>query len=95
MRRKGAPTKGFTMKTKVPTVEVADVAELNRYTLQELYRWLDHCERGNTYLAWYGQCRALGLNHKQAILDTITRYDLNHQNWWLERRLDANTLVQP
>lgn len=49
--------------------------------LQELYRKFDGADGGaNGRLAWYGQARAKGLSHEEAIEDTRKQY----QSWCLE-----------
>lgn len=50
--------------------------------LQELYNHLDHCDHGDKYIAWYGQCRAQGMSHKAAIQDTVEHYKLLDTEWY-------------
>lgn len=61
------------------------VAEDGQEALQEVYRHLDHCDRGDTYIAWYGQCRAVGEDHATAMAPTIKRYSLETQPWYQHR----------
>lgn len=42
----------------------------NRAALQELYRELDFTGTGTRNLAWYGQQRALGYSHEEALART-------------------------
>jgi hypothetical protein len=53
--------------------------------LQELYLHLDHCDNGNKYIAWYGQLRAEGKSHDEAITLTLDRYRIREQEWYKKR----------
>lgn len=55
--------------------------------LQELLHKFDGVDGGNTRLAWYGQCRAEGKTHEEAIIDTYNRYRLWCYEVWPRRNI--------
>lgn len=57
--------------------------------LQELYAHLDGVNGGDTRLAWYGQLRAEGLSHAEAMEGTLVRYAVRTQPWYLHRFPEA------
>jgi hypothetical protein len=51
--------------------------------LQELYQHLDCIGlRGNQQIAWYGQCRAQGMTHAEALADSIEKFGLEREAWY-------------
>jgi hypothetical protein len=50
--------------------------------LQELYRHLEHAHHGDRHMAYYGQCRAQELSHKEALEKTIEHFRLRHEDWY-------------
>ena len=56
-----------------------------REDLQELYRHLDHVDNGDLYIAWYGQLRAEGLSHREALEATIVKWGLREKPWYQAR----------
>lgn len=66
----------------------------NMDPLQELYNKFDGTgEGGNRRLAWYGQCRAQGLSHDEAILDTYRKYKSWCEEFWPKRGIDLPTCI--
>ena len=68
-------------KKSLTTVDPTPVAA-PRDDLQNLYFHLEHCDHGNKYMAWYGQCRAQGMDHDSAIEDTISHYHIRSTPWY-------------
>lgn len=58
--------------------------------LQELYNKFDGTGNSDARLAWYGQCRAKGLNHDEAIADTA-----NHFRIWVAEVWPARGIPLP
>lgn len=48
----------------------------NREALQELYRVLDTTPGGTSRIAWYGQLRAEGYDHDEALTRTAREYGI-------------------
>lgn len=42
-------------------------------------------QTGNRHLAWYGQCRAKEMPHREAIIDMVLNYNLWLSDWWAKR----------
>lgn len=59
--------------------------EADRARLQELLHHLDNSQDGTTCLAWYGQNRAQGMDHAEAMEDTILQFRLRDRPWWAVR----------
>jgi hypothetical protein len=53
--------------------------------LQELYRHLEHAVLGNVHMAFYGQLRAHGRSHHQALNETIKHFRLEDEEWYRTR----------
>jgi hypothetical protein len=53
--------------------------------LQELYFHLEHTQSGDRYIAWYGQLRAMGWDHPNALQCTIDHFHLTEQDWYQRR----------
>ena len=53
--------------------------------LQELYHKFDGIGNSDARLAWYGQCRAKGLNHDEAIADTARQFRFWVAEFWPAR----------
>lgn len=66
-----------------PKREVSE--DKGREQLQQLYRHLDHVHAGDLYIAWYGQLRAEGHEHTDAINLTIEHFRLRSQDWYQAR----------
>jgi hypothetical protein len=59
-----------------------------RDDLQDLYNRFDG-PGGDTRLAWYGQCRARGMNHDEAIANTARHFRGWVTEWWPKRGLEV------
>lgn len=53
--------------------------------LQNLYLHLEHCHSGDRYMAYYGQVRAEGKSHDEAIQITVDHFQLKTQDWYQNR----------
>ena len=60
-------------------------ASVGHEQLQEVYRHLDHCDHGDRFIAWYGQCRAKEMSHQEALADTIEHFRLKDAPWYQRR----------
>ena len=58
--------------------------------LQDLYRRFDGVG-GDRRLAWYGQCRAMGLSHEAAVYDTYTKFRGWCDEVWPQRGFELPT----
>lgn len=61
-----------------------------RSDLQEIYKKFDDWNGnsgGNSRLAWYGQCRAQGMSHQEAIADTFNHYEFWCRTNWPIRNI--------
>lgn len=57
--------------------------------LQELYHKFDGPEPGgNSRLAWYGQCRAKGMTHDEAMADTAKKFASWVAEVWPKRGIE-------
>lgn len=62
---------------------------LPKTPLQELYNKFDGVEpSGNARLAWYGQCRAEGMSHDEAIRATYEQYKSWCREFWPKRGIE-------
>lgn len=50
--------------------------------LQELYKHLDHSQQGDMYMSYYGQLRAEGKDHAEALEETIEHFRLRNREWY-------------
>jgi hypothetical protein len=55
--------------------------------LQDLYLHLEHPMHGNLYIAWYGQERATGKTHAEAIASAVERFGLADSAWYQHRMM--------
>lgn len=62
-----------------------DDAANGRKNLQELYFHLEHTTFGNRNMAFYGQLRAEGKDHKEALGETIEYFRLTTYDWYQSR----------
>ncbi len=53
--------------------------------LQELYNHLEHVTFGDKHIAWYGQARAKGLSHRDALRDTLIHFNIPATPWYQAR----------
>lgn len=68
------------------TKKVAVPPKIKHNALQELYFYLDVTGAvGNTYLAWYGQCRAREMSHEAATIETIEHFRFEEHDWFKKR----------
>lgn len=60
------------------------ITEQGRRQLQEILRALDCTpqSRGDRHMAYYGQLRAEGLSHEEALETTIVHFNLRSEPWW-------------
>jgi len=56
-----------------------------RDDLQDLYNRFDGTGDANARLAWYGQCRAKGMDHEMAIFDTAVHFQTWTREVWPKR----------
>lgn len=63
---------------------------MSQENLQELYNKFDCVpdNLANQHLAWYGQCRAKGMTHDEAILDTYEHYKYWCMEVWPKRNIE-------
>lgn len=54
---------------------------LERGQLTQLIRHLDHHELGDKHMSYYGQLRAFGYTHEEALEETIKHFDIRSQTW--------------
>jgi len=59
-----------------------------RDDLQDLYNRFDGVGNSDARLAWYGQERARGLTHQQAVDATFKRYESWCREFWPKRGID-------
>lgn len=59
-----------------------DQAVRNTAQLQELYKHLDHSQQGDMYMSYYGQLRAEGQDHAEALEETIEHFRLRNREWY-------------
>jgi hypothetical protein len=64
------------------TMQIDDEGRAN---LQELYFHLEHTYYGNRYMAFYGQLRAEGKDHKEALDLSIEYFHLTEYDWYQSR----------
>lgn len=57
--------------------------EQGKRDLLEVYRHLDRTgPMGDKQISWYGQLRAEGYTHAEALERTIEHYQLRNQDWY-------------
>lgn len=59
----------------------------NQNDLQDLYFHLENSANGDRYMAYYGQLRAEGKSHAEAIEGTLEKFSIKGQDWY-QSRLD-------
>jgi hypothetical protein len=57
----------------------------SRAALQEVLHHLDATSVGDRHIAWYGQCRAEGMTHAEALESAIEHFNLRRCDWYLHR----------
>jgi hypothetical protein len=69
-----------TAPTHKPSPEERSTRDIN-----ELYLHLDHVTDGDRHMSLYGQCRAQGYTHTDALHYCISYFDLNNKPWYIHR----------